>query len=172
MSRLAVKVVAGAAALVVMGCGGALAFIYSGIYDVTATTPHDPLVGWAMHETYERSTDRAVAGLQAPENLETPEAVQAGARFYKDNCVVCHGAPGIAASPAAQGLNPEAPLLLKATRKNNPAKMFWVIKTGVRMTGMPAFGKSTPDETLWQVAAFLHKSRGISNADFAALSAR
>jgi hypothetical protein len=48
--------------------------------------------------------------------------------------------------------------------------MFWVIKNGVKMTGMPSFGKTQSDQAMWQLAAFLSKERGISALDYDALA--
>jgi hypothetical protein len=44
--------------------------------------------------------------------------------------------------------------------------VFWVIKNGVKMTAMPAFGKTQDDQTIWKLAAFLYKGHGISARDF------
>jgi hypothetical protein len=48
--------------------------------------------------------------------------------------------------------------------------MYWVIKNGVKMTAMPALGKTQDDQTIWQLAAFLYKARGINAYDYAALT--
>ena len=70
----------------------------------------------------------------------------------------------------SQGLLPSPPDLLSAARQNEPAEVFWIVKNGVKMTGMPAFGKTQSDEQIWAIAAFLHKSRGIATQDFQTLS--
>nr|WP_224101207.1 cytochrome c [Paraburkholderia caribensis] len=97
--------------------------------------------------------------------------IRAGAELYRSTCAQCHGAPGETLSPVGQGILPLAPKLLSATRRNNPPIMFWVIKNGVKMTAMPAFGKTWDDKQIWQMTAFLNKGRGISAKDYAALSA-
>jgi hypothetical protein len=73
-------------------------------------------------------------------------------------------------SSSGQGILPLAPPLLDAHRRNNPKLMFWVIKSGVKMTGMPSFGKTQSDQAMWQLAAFLSKGRGISAQDYDALT--
>lgn len=162
----------GAAALVVLvvGVGGAVGFIYSGIYDFRATEPHWPIVAWALHKTYDSGLDSRAEDIPIPGNLETAANVQAGAKFYAAHCIFCHGEPGKPLNPIGKGINPPAPFLLKPTRHNRPNEMYYVAKYGVKMTAMPAFGKSFPDDVLWQVAAFLHAKRGISPADYAALT--
>ncbi|WP_429261008.1 c-type cytochrome [Paraburkholderia sp. GAS334] len=46
-----------------------------------------------------------------------------------------------------------------------------MIKNGVKMTAMPAFGKTQDDQTIWDLTAYLYKGRGISAQDFEKLSA-
>lgn len=111
----------------------------------------------------------ATAQVQVPADLETPGAVQAGAHLFRQNCVSCHGAPDIA--PSVQGLTPAPPNLLAAGRRNDPAEVFSKVKNGIRGTAMPAWGDQISDQSIWALAAFLHHSRGISVADFDALSA-
>jgi mono/diheme cytochrome c family protein len=107
------------------------------------------------------------ARVKVPENLETSTTVQVGANLFRENCVQCHGAPGIA--PTVQGLTP-APLdLLRAGRRNDPADVFSKIKKGIPGTAMPAWDQ-LPDQSIWALAAFLHNSRGISADAFDAIS--
>jgi mono/diheme cytochrome c family protein len=116
--------------------------------------------------------ERDSAAIEAPADLETAANVGAGAQLYAETCALCHGAPGISPGPLQRGIYPAAPFLLAATRTNHPNQMFWVIKNGVKMTGMAAFGKSLTDQQIWDLAAFLQKERGVSAADYAKLSAK
>jgi mono/diheme cytochrome c family protein len=158
-----------AAGVAVVAAG--FGFMYSGLYDVSAASGHNPLVAWALHKTYLQSLHRHAAAIQVPTDLMTVANVEAGARLYRGTCVACHGAPGQTLSPIGQGILPLAPELLSATRRNNPRMMFWVIKNGVKMTAMPAFGKTQDDQTIWDLTAFLYKGRGMSAHDFDKLSA-
>jgi mono/diheme cytochrome c family protein len=114
------------------------------------------------------SLQSSPAQVQIPPNLETPQAIQVGAPLFRENCVPCHGAPGI--GPVVQGLTPAPPNLLAAGRRNDPAEVFSKIKNGIAGTAMPAFRNSLPDQAIWSLAAFLHSSRGISADAFNALS--
>jgi mono/diheme cytochrome c family protein len=158
------------AAIVVIVIGG-FGFVYSGRYDVSATSGHNPLVAWVLHKTYLQSLHYHARDVQVPPDLMTVANVEAGARLYRATCATCHGAPGERLSPIGQGILPLAPELLSAARRNNPQMMFWVVKNGVKMTAMPAFGKTQDDQTIWQLTAFLYKGRGISPQDYAKLSA-
>jgi mono/diheme cytochrome c family protein len=156
-------------AVIAIGAAG-LGFIDSGVYDVSASSGHNPLVAWVLHDTYEHSLHRHAENIVVPADLVNEANVRAGARLYNSTCIYCHSAPGRQLGPIGQGILPLAPPLLAANRRNNPKLMFWVIKNGVKMTGMPAFGKTQDDQTLWQLAAFLEKGRGISAQVYDALA--
>jgi mono/diheme cytochrome c family protein len=155
---------------VVVVAAGAVAFIYSGIYDVSASSPDNAAVAWALHETSDHSVDARMDANHEPPNLDQPQTVSAGGHIFGENCVVCHGGPGLEPTRVAQGLNPQPPNLFRKNRRPNMEEMFQFIKYGVKMTGMPTFGKSLSDDQIWQVAAFLRKAPGMSPQDFAGLT--
>jgi mono/diheme cytochrome c family protein len=167
-SRFA-TVVATAVALLVLSAAAGIAFIYSGIYNVAASSKDNPLVAWMLHRTYEASLHRHGGNDLPPADLMSLENIRAGARLYDSTCALCHGAPDRPLSAVGQGIEPSAPPLLAASRRNNPPLMFWVIKHGVNMTAMPSFGKTQPDATIWQLAAFLYNGRGITKEKYDAL---
>jgi mono/diheme cytochrome c family protein len=146
---------------------GGLIFNYSGLDEAFAMSPQVAVVAeiprLAESVAYQE-------GLQLPSDLETPNNVRSGARLFRENCVVCHGAPGMPRSDSAQELRPSPPDLLRAGRRNDPAEVFLTIRNGVKTTAMPAFGEILPDEEIWTLAAFLHASRGIAAQEFQALS--
>jgi hypothetical protein len=51
-----------------------------------------------------------------------------------------------------------------------PAELFWIMKHGIRMTGMPAWGDHSDDE-LWATVAFIEKLPGMTEQDYAKLVA-
>jgi mono/diheme cytochrome c family protein len=152
----------------IVAVAGVVGFVYSGIYDVAALQPDNPVVAWVLHTTSDHSVQARLGGIQEPPDLDKPDVIQSGARFFASHCVVCHGGPGLEPTAIAQGLNPAPPDLFRAMRKPRTAEMFWVIKNGIKMTAMPGFGKTQPDQQIWAVAAFLRKAPGISAQDFAA----
>jgi mono/diheme cytochrome c family protein len=96
----------------------------------------------------------------------------AGADVYKQNCAVCHGAPGEAQTPIAKGMFPKPPELFHGTGvTDDPAwETYWKAKNGIRLTGMPAFKDSLNDTQLWQVSVLLANADKISPAVKAALT--
>ncbi len=141
--------VIGAATLV----GLALAFF--GFLDVSADGDHLPGVEWFLHEAGEHAVERAAerAELAPPADLAAPARRERGRVHYREMCLTCHGAPGVAPSEIGRGLNPTPPEL--AEKRVEPEEAFWVAKHGLRMTGMPAFGETHDDEALWDIVAFL-----------------
>ena len=85
-------------------------------------------------------------------------------------CVTCHGSPGTPASEIGQGLSPYPPELANETLEASDAELFWVIKNGIRMTGMPAFGLTHEDEDLWAVVAFLKTLPRLSQQEYQAMA--
>lgn len=152
---------------IIVGVAGALGVIYSGIYDVSASKPDNALVQWALHTASEHSVDARLDGIVAPGGLDAPQVVAAGGHLYAAHCAVCHGGPGLKPTAISVGLNPQPPDFFRAGHKPWLEQMFRFIKYGVKMTAMPAFGKSFSDEQVWQLAAFLRTAPGMSAADFA-----
>jgi cytochrome c1 len=83
--------------------------MYSGLYDVSAASGHNPIVARVLHKTYMQSLHRHAAGIKVPTDLMTVANVEAGARLYRATCAACHGAPGQTLSPIGQGIFPIAP---------------------------------------------------------------
>jgi len=102
--------------------------------------------------------DRSVAK-RAPKG-QNPDpgyatSIAAGLTLYHGNCLMCHGAPGVAAAGLSKGLNPPAPALDQAAEDTPDGEFFWVIKHGIRMTPMPAFGPICSDESIWKIVTFI-----------------
>jgi hypothetical protein len=72
-------------------------------------------------------------------------------------CVACHGAPGKERDEVGRGLMPQPPALAKTAPTWSNGELFWILKHGVKMTGMPAFGPTHSDERLWSMVAFLRR---------------
>ncbi len=144
----------GSALLAVIG-GGALG-IYGGLYNVAADTPHTGPVFWLLETVRNRSIAVRAAAVVVPPDLTDPGRIASGAGQYAEMCSGCHLAPGMKRTEISRGLYPRAPQLRRGSRPT-PAEDFWVVKHGVKMTGMPAWGVTHNDEILWDVVAFLRK---------------
>src|SRR4051794_2079271 len=114
--------------------------IATGAFDFSASSKpgiiENKLAPWA----FERSMARR-APKQSNPFANDPAAPAVGMAHYKENCIVCHGAPGSEARELSMGLNPSAPSLEeKDIQQLSDGQMFWIIKNGVRWSGMPSFG--------------------------------
>lgn len=147
---------------------GALAFIYSGLFNVAATDPHWGMTRWAMETARTYSIRKHAVGITPPPTLNDPDRTPIGLEHFAAHCAVCHGAPGVPKGDIGKGLYPQAPDLAQISETYTPAELFWVIKHGIKMTGMPAWADHD-DEEIWATVAFLKKLKGMSEADYAKL---
>jgi len=147
---------------------GAGAAIYAGLYDVAATSPHWRATSWLLETARTRSIKAQAAWITAPPGLGDPANVILGVGHYAAHCAVCHGAPGVPRGDIAQGLYPPPPDLAKAASLYTPAELFWIIKHGIKMTGLPAWSDHS-DEEIWATVGFLEKLPGMNEQDYAGL---
>ncbi len=157
--------------LAIVGGIGAAIFFFGGLFNVAADRPDPAVVNWAIVQVRKasiawRATDRPPAGF-----LRNPAAVQAGALAYAEiGCVDCHGEPGVQSAKFAEGLEPP-PDLRRVVTDRSPEDLFWVIKNGIKMTGMPSFGAGKSpvgDQKIWAIVAFLENLSSVSDANFKA----
>ena len=130
--------------------------IYAGLYNIAADVPHTQPVYWLLETVRERSIAARARDIIVPNDLEDANRISKGAGQYAEMCSGCHLAPGMKRTEISRGLYPRAPELRRKTELT-PAEQFWVVKHGVKMTGMPAWGVTHDDELLWDVVAFVRK---------------
>ncbi len=130
------------------------AVLYSGVYDVAATKQHSALLYWILDRGL-RSSVRQRAGAISVPALSDTALIENGFRCYRDHCVQCHGAPGVAPDDLGKGLLPLPNNLVQTAREWPPAELYWVSRYGIKMTGMPAWGYRLADQELWAIVAFL-----------------
>jgi mono/diheme cytochrome c family protein len=152
MRWLIVTLAAGALLIAVVAAG----LVYMGSFDVAADKPHSQPVFWLMDTVRERSVAVRAAGIAVPGDLADAKRIASGAAQYDEMCSLCHLAPGMNRTEMSRGLYPRAPELRRKSELT-PAEQFWVVKHGLKMTGMPAWGVTHDDELLWDVVAFLRK---------------
>jgi mono/diheme cytochrome c family protein len=140
-----------------------------GGYDVAADTPHSAALFWLADTTRRHSIAVSAASISVPLGFGSEAQVKAGASEYAEMCAQCHLGPGVERSEISQGLYPRAPELAhEGTR--NPAEQFWVIKHGIKMSGMAAWGPTHSDKIIWSIAAFLQKLPDLSPAQYKAMT--
>lgn len=151
--------------LAVVGVGSAAAFIYSGVYDIGADAPHTKLVYWLADTARSRSINVRAQGIRVPP-LDDPKMISVGAGQYASMCSNCHLAPGFDSNETWKGLYPQPPLL--SHQKFTASQVFWAVKHGIKMSGMPAWGRSHDDGEMWAITAFVMKLPGLSAEQYKA----
>lgn len=151
---------------IVFGIGCAL-FFFGGYYSVAGTAEDPVAVTWALTKARVASIDRHATD-SPPAAFGDTAMVQAGAKAYASNgCANCHGAPGVMWLKYSEGLHPDPPDLKKVVGNLSPAQLFWIIKNGINMTGMPSFELAgAKDDEIWAIAAFVKKLPVVSDADY------
>ena len=136
---------------------GGLAIAMLGLLPTNADTDPPAIEHRVAMSALDASMERHAPRVTNP-MPPTDDNLIGGMKIYTMNCAVCHGGPGLKATAIAQGLNPPPPNLFRAGRKPHTTEIFWFVKNGVKMTGMPSFGKTHPDTDIWAVTAFLRKA--------------
>lgn len=164
------KIVKVVLALFVLASVVGMGFLYAGVYPMGADVPHNGLTYWALETLRERSIARVISGVAVPP-LDDPQQLISGGADYNDMCTGCHLKPGRASSELTQGLYPQPPNLAMSPR-TNAARQFWIIKHGIKASGMAAFGKTHDDARIWAIVAFLQRLPELNAGQYQVLTAR
>jgi mono/diheme cytochrome c family protein len=158
-------VVAGTLLILSIGAG---AFIASGIYDIGADDHHTKIVLTIIEQLRERSIAARANAIEA-HYVEDPVRIAAGAQHYAAHCVACHLAPGVTQSDIRPGLYPHPPNLAKE-EPQQAQRAFWIIKHGIKMSAMPAWGKALDDAAIWEIVSFIGKMPDMTSETYQQLS--
>ncbi len=162
------------------GAGAALAaaitfgsVVWGGVVTVAGTDPHYAPVQWMLETTMRSSVRHHAADVEVPTgiDLQDPELAERAFGHYSVACTPCHGAPGVDAAPWLV-LNPPAEPLVETADQWNDAELYWIVKHGIKMTGMPALGPTHGEDDLWAIAAFVRQLPDMSADEYAAMAQR
>jgi mono/diheme cytochrome c family protein len=161
------RVLAAIGALAIAVAIGCAIYFFGGFYSVAGTAEDPAVVTWALTRVRTASIDRH-ANDTPPASLSDAATVQAGAKAFATlGCVTCHGAPGVKWQKLSEGLHPDPPDLKDVAGELSPAQLFWIIKNGINMTGMPSFEQAgAKDDEIWSIVAFVKKLPGVSEDDY------
>ena len=148
------KVFAGfVSALVVAALVGGVAVV-AGLVPVDATDEPPRWEGAIAERALRASLARRVPERANPVP-PTDSNVIAGMRTYRENCAGCHGGPSKRPEPFGESFYPRVPQFPIHPPRLPESQMFWVVKHGVRRTGMPGWGRLLRDDEIWRTVAFL-----------------
>lgn len=158
------------AAIIVLGALGALAFAWSGLFNVAASRGHWPITAWFLHFAMRNSVQTHAFAVETPGNLSKPGLIARGAGHYHLGCATCHGAPGISRNAIVRHMVPPPPELVEHVSGWKPRELFWIVKHGIKYAGMPAWPSQNRDDEVWAVAAFLLKLPEMDAESYMALA--
>ena len=151
--------------ILVISAVGAAAFVRLGFYDISATDQHLAPTYWLLDNAMKYSVKRRGKDIEVPQ-LGGEDQIEKGLALYRAHCENCHGAPGVAPEPFALGMTPTPVPLVHTARAWPPQDVFWVVKEGIKMTGMPAWKYRMSDEEIWSVVAFLPAMAGMTPSQY------
>lgn len=158
---------AGVAAIV-----GALAVSTSGLVSIAANTGHFAVVEWFLHTTMRNAvrTQSLQYGLPEGIDLSDPVLVQRAAGHFASSCSSCHGAPGVAQSPAVLAMMPPPPRLERQVGRWEDRELFWIGQHGIKYSGMPSWVTQERPDEVWSMVAFLRALPDMSENEYRALA--
>jgi len=153
---------------------GTAVFLWSGVYNIAANDQHWAVTNSLIDILRERSIETRAESIVPPENLEELKVTAEVAANYNEMCAGCHLAPGLEVTELHAGLYPQPPVFYKAQEEHDAHGVqnnFWVIKNGIKLTGMPAWGGSHSDKEIWALVAFIDKLKLTSAKEYQDLTA-
>jgi cytochrome c553 len=154
-----------AIALVTVLVIGSFLVAASGIIPIKASSGHWAITAWLLHFAMQRSVATYTLGLQVPA-LDDPKLMLRGAGHYETGCRPCHGSPELREPKIAQGMTPYPPYLPPRIPEWAPEELFYIVKHGVKFTGMPAWPTQQRDDEVWGMVAFLLRFPGLNTEEY------
>ena len=154
-------------ALAIIAAVAAAIFFFGGYYSVAGTAPEPEIVKWLLVQVRKASIARNAEGTPSSVKFDDAAVVAGAKAFAARGCTNCHGGPGVEWAKFSEGLRPDPPDLKDVVKNREASQLFWVVKNGINMTGMPSFALAgATDDDLWKIVAFLKKLPTISEADY------
>lgn len=164
-----------AAVIGVLAAGLGALWLGPRAYDVGATSPHSPIVESLLRVGMEESIRSHASDVVLPEgtNLQDPRLAERAIGHYSVACAQCHGAPGHPAAPWMV-LYPAPSDLTRpeVVSRWSDAELYWIIKNGIKDTGMIALGPTHQEQDLWAVSAFVRQLPQMTGERYHELSTR
>lgn len=158
-----------AAALAALVAAGLL-FAWSGIFNIAASSGHWPITDWFLHWTM-RNSVKTHSFFDTPADPRATDGdLVSAAGHFAQACASCHGAPGVAPLPVMQRATPHAPNLSVNARQWSDRHLFYILRHGVKYTGMPAWGAPGRDDEVRRMVAFVRLLPKMTPAQYRALS--
>jgi len=150
------KYVVIAAAIAGVLLSAPFAVMKSGVINVSADA-QPPAWEASLMPMALRASVKRHAPVQANPVAPTDANLAFGAEIYNQMCASCHGRTNGKPGTVGASLYPPAPQLPGRSTTYSEAELFWIVKHGIRNTGMPGWGRQLSDEDLWHLTALLKR---------------
>lgn len=157
------------AGLAVAGLFGAFLFAWSGFYNIGASAGHWAIIRWFLEFGMRNAVETHAVGIDVPP-LDELTLFYKGLGHYQGGCAPCHGSPAEPPNPIALQTLPPPPYLPHKVRDWSPPELFWIVKHGLKYTGMPAWPAQARDDEIWAVVAFLIRLPELSADEYRRLA--
>jgi cytochrome c553 len=141
--------------LAVLAAAG-LGVSIAGIVPIKASSGHWWLTARFLQFSKTRSVATHTLAMDAP-RLEEPWLASKGAGHYESGCRPCHGSPEFREPVIARSMTPRPPYLGQTVRNWEASELFYIVKHGIKFTGMPAWPALQRDDEVRAMVAFLLK---------------
>lgn len=149
--------------LAVVFAAGAL-FVYLGVFNVSTLWTDPTPVYWFFKSVRQHSIEKQSINIKIPKDIDIHDSktIRAGFKLFISSCMMCHVGPGLKPTELLrEGLYPKPPKFSRTYKLElSPEELFWVIKNGIRMTGMPGWTASKDNSQIWELVAYL---KNLSN---------
>ena len=155
--------------LVIWLGSGAFLFAWSGIYNVAASSGHWTIVEGFLRFGMRHSVSLRAGGIEEPD-LNSRDLIALGAGHFERGCALCHGSPGRPGSPVTGAMLPPPPSLSTPLYPWTDQELFWIVRHGIKYTGMPAWPALERTDEVWAMVAFIRKLSDIDADEYRALA--
>ena len=151
-----------------LAVGGFLVAV-SGLVSIKASSGHWAITEWVLQFSKQRSVSTHARFVKTSP-LDQPGLAIKGAGQYEIACRPCHGSPELRSPRIANAMTPRPPHLPDSITKWKPEELFYIVKHGIKFTGMPAWPTQQRDDEVWAMVAFLTRLPKMSAGEYKQLA--
>jgi cytochrome c553 len=158
-------------ALALLVAGGILAgvVLVSGVVPIKASSGHWQVTEWFLQFAKRRSVATQSILIDVP-SLDDPALVAKGATHFDIACRPCHGSPDLRWPVVAQQMTPRPPDLASSVGRYDAAALFYIVRHGIKFTGMPAWPSQARSDEVWAMVAFLQSLPTLDAGEYERLA--
>lgn len=138
---------------------GLTLFFVLGYSQIGADSAPSAIEAAVLQSAVRHSVRRSAADVPSPPPA-SEDALVEGGKLYVAGCEGCHGRLGGPFREDHDHFPPIPQLPYVGTQYAEP-QLYWIVKHGIRMTSMSAYGPFYSEKQLWSLAAFLRRINNL-----------